>query len=729
MALLTHFTAALILVASRLGVNRSTPPQEHPGIWLHTQNWAYPKMKGKRKRNIDSITMTVDLNEFTNSIPKRHVIPYTQSKYDTTLEFFDQYYKLHADATIPPNFQTLKSFLAWISKLMEGRIKESPRGTTLEGTQRLLPCVDSMRSFLRSFLTAWARAERPDIANSVASMMVHYVKGDMLEEGKLSSAEMPKPCLSPNDLTALLTHLWCNDNYSYRGKCADRQRVALNFATLVYCFTSARTGELYESLCRRQVRRLEEAEDNLEVSAKAMTTCYKHFLLSVEVVEGVVMLVLSYLREFVKDARNKKRWELPLHVFYETYVLDQPLMFNPILFFLALASADGVFENYPSVDDILDKVDQAEKDYPGGHPNDSHVLFKFHMREDIAEIPILRPVSELKIEDATGRGRGADAFNKQFAELGHRAGYPDRVTARACRRWALMEADRNGTENDRMKLAGHRDPNQFRRSYAHPLSDIDGQASYLGIRDRRGHITNRRGMEIHKNQVTWETLPALREFEFEERKDVAALQDEIDRLKERSRVEQDVGMIRDIDRERRRLERQKKLLYGEEVQRFNRTNSDTQKVEACQPFHYTRRAMPDRDLLAQLLPQPGKLRSIEGRQAARALENLCVEDTTVSYRRCLRPTDDKCGACQQPIEKFYPHRRWYHLYHCYQTKLSILGNDKFADFFLNATNGSSTSMNGINIVRSILIRRRLYSDVNPSFFETSWSEQAIVHFV
>jgi hypothetical protein len=130
-------------------------------------------MKGKRKRNIDSITMTVDLNEFTNSIPKRHVIPYTQSKYDTTLEFFDQYYKLHADATIPPNFQTLKSFLAWTSKLMEGRIKESPRGTTLEGTQRLLPCVDSMRSFLRSFLTAWARAERPDIANSVASMMVH----------------------------------------------------------------------------------------------------------------------------------------------------------------------------------------------------------------------------------------------------------------------------------------------------------------------------------------------------------------------------------------------------------------------------------------------------------------------------------------------------------------------------------------------------------------------------
>jgi carbonic anhydrase len=97
----------------------------------------------------------------------------------------------------------------------------------------------------------------------------------MLEEGKLSSAEMPKPCLSPNDLTALLTHLWCNDNYNYRGKCPDRQRVALNFSTLVYCFTSARTGELHESLCRRQARQPEEVKDSLECSAKAMTACYK----------------------------------------------------------------------------------------------------------------------------------------------------------------------------------------------------------------------------------------------------------------------------------------------------------------------------------------------------------------------------------------------------------------------------------------------------------------------
>lgn len=215
----------------------------------------------------------------------------------------------------------------------------------------------------------------------------------------------------------------------------------------------------------------------------------------------------------------------------------------------------------------------------------------------------------------------------------------------------LILSDRNGTENDRMKLAGQRDPTQFRRFYAHPLSDIDGQASYLGIRDRRGHITNRRGMEIHKNRATWESLPARLELEFEEREDVATLQDEISKLTQRSRTERDVGKIKEIDRERKRLQYQRKVLYGEEVQRFNRKNIDTQSIEGCHPFHYTRRVMPDRDLLAQLLPRSGKLRSIEGRQAARALENLCTKDTKICYRSSLRPTDDKCGACREPIEK------------------------------------------------------------------------------
>jgi hypothetical protein len=157
-------------------------------------------------------------------------------------------------------------------------------------------------------------------------------------------------------------------------------------------------------------------------------------------------------------------------------------------------------------------------------------------------------------------------------------------------------------------------------------------------------------MEVDKNQATWETLPARLEFESEERKDNVTLQDKINKLRERSEVEQDIGTIKEIDRERRQIKRLKKLLYNEEVQKFNERNTNTDNMEASHPFHYTRRVMPDHDLLSQILPRPGNLRSTEGRQAAQALENLYLEDTTVYYRNQLRPTDDKCGAYQQPIE-------------------------------------------------------------------------------
>jgi carbonic anhydrase len=62
-------------------------------------------------------------------------------------------------------------------------------------------------------------------------------------------------------------------------------------------------------------------------------------------------------------------------------------------------------------------------------------------RKDLLDTPVFRPFSELDCETSTGRARGADAFGKEFAALGYRSGYEMNVTARACRRWALMETD------------------------------------------------------------------------------------------------------------------------------------------------------------------------------------------------------------------------------------------------------------------------------------------------
>lgn len=102
----------------------------------------------------------MDLNQFTDSIPKRLVVHWTESKYETTLQFFNRYYELYPGSTFPPNYQTFKGFLVWVSKLTKGRIKSR--------TLRLLPYISNLESFLRYFLAVWGRAERPDIANTVA---------------------------------------------------------------------------------------------------------------------------------------------------------------------------------------------------------------------------------------------------------------------------------------------------------------------------------------------------------------------------------------------------------------------------------------------------------------------------------------------------------------------------------------------------------------------------------
>lgn len=153
-------------------------------------------------------------------------------------------------------------------------------------------------------------------------------------------------------------------------------------------------------------------------------------------VEGSVMLVLTYLREFVKNRFRKKRWELPIHAFYEIYKEDTPLLFNLLLYFLPMAFGDHAFRSHESTDDLLGYVDKLEE---SGEVNEG-VVIHIPFRTDVLKSPVYRPYLELSMDSSTGKARGADAFGKQFASLGRRAGFTRNLTPRGCRRWALMEA-------------------------------------------------------------------------------------------------------------------------------------------------------------------------------------------------------------------------------------------------------------------------------------------------
>jgi hypothetical protein len=169
-----------------------------------------------------------------------------------------------------------------------------------------------------------------------------------------------------------------------------------------------------------------------------MLTRSKHFILTIEIVEGEVMLVLTYQREFVKNHWKRKKWQLPIHAFYEIYKEKMPLMFNLILYFLSMASADGVFREFSSVDELLDAVETVAA-ATGPKERDNELLSTVYFNEELLEVPLLRPYTELLIEDTSGKARGADSFGKEFANLGYRSGYIQNITGRACRRWALME--------------------------------------------------------------------------------------------------------------------------------------------------------------------------------------------------------------------------------------------------------------------------------------------------
>lgn len=108
------------------------------------------------------------------------------------------------------------------------------------------------------------------------------------------------------------------------------------------------------------------------------------------------------------------------------------LLLNLLVYFLPLASADRAFRDYSSLDEILAAAD-------AGLPEGQEILV-IEFRDNIRESPIFRPWDELLIEDSTGKSRGADSFGKMFSQLGYRSGFRCSVTARACRRWALMGA-------------------------------------------------------------------------------------------------------------------------------------------------------------------------------------------------------------------------------------------------------------------------------------------------
>lgn len=202
-----------------------------------------------------------------------------------------------------------------------------------------------------------------------------------------------------------------------------------------------------------------------------------------------------------------------------------------------------------------------------------------------------------------------------------------------------------------MKFAGQTNRNTYGKSYAHPLSEVDGPANYLGIASRQEHIQNRRGMGLYRNSALSQLLPAKAEFEFLAREDIHALDQTMAKLSSLllNALPEEKHEIR---LKQKRAYSEKRSLYNEELRKVQaQSGKQHGSIYTETMFHYRRKVMPHRDFLAQKLPCKLSLRSLDGRRILQALESLCSEKNTITYLDSLSPLGQAC-VCGRSMKEY-----------------------------------------------------------------------------
>ncbi|KAJ5521356.1 hypothetical protein N7527_005471 [Penicillium freii] len=118
------------------------------------------------------------------------------------------------------------------------------------------------------------------------------------------------------------------------------------------------------------------------------------------------------------------------------------------------------------------------------------------------------------------------------------------------RRLADNKIDKIYSESVRIKFAGQTNRDIYRKSYAHPLSKVDGLANYLGIAIRQEYIQNRRGIGLYP------------EYEFLTREDVYTLDQTMTKLS---------LLLSDTTREEKhKIQLKQKAVYREKQSLYNK---------------------------------------------------------------------------------------------------------------------------------------------------------------
>ncbi|KIW56900.1 hypothetical protein, variant [Exophiala xenobiotica] len=445
----------------------------------------------------------------------------------------------------------------------------------------------------------------------------------------------------------LIKHEWQKDWHQYTHP---RSLVQNHAACTLFVYTPSRVGEIFESNMRR---------------GSGRGLLYKDIVFVVFKNEkGEAELAVRATRD-AKGFTNKPH-KRPQHGMYEDM---QPLYANPVLPLLAIALADGAFQDYLTFEEIEAILPPADGS-----------LHHLRIRKELHRVPFFRTMSP---EGPTGKIQPAVSFSSGLVGLGHRAGYEENIRVHDFRREVLVKADDNGYSTaERMKFAGHENSDTFFGSYMPQISTVDGQSSYWGKARRTVYLEGFRGLSLQHHPQMLQSLPAKVEANLQARADSIALNEEIESLGERMRR---LPVEHDGQRERTRREElywQKRQMVSEELSRWQeiqprKVNQDTETEAspvASLPsfFGRVRRLDPPRDRLASSLFLDVPLRSPEGRAALQDMITLCQENPKVAYRPSLRPENGRCpvSTCAVEMGSIRLAARWDHIYRCHKASLA-----------------------------------------------------------
>ncbi|OJD27268.1 hypothetical protein ACJ73_01337 [Blastomyces percursus] len=554
------------------------------------------------------------------------------------------------------DMETLKDFVHEVTWGIDGHYGEEA------------PSENSVKIVWKNF-TAYVRQHHGAIPLDITGSVTNYLEQEALPERGAKPYKRKRKYATKHHCVHLGRQLWEADWHEYK---TPGRRVRLWGQTLGYAFSSSRQGEILESSARPDSGRgvyckninfgifrneLGEAEIGLlfKVDAKGMTrTPQKH----------------------------------PEHLLYEGF-RARPLLLNPILPLLAMCLAWGLFRDYITDNEILDI--QA--------PPEGEVYL---IEWSAPNAPLYKGWN--------GEMQTASSFDSDRRALGKRAGYIDPPTVHDYRAEGLVQIDRNYSETQRKKHAGHRSSRTHHDYYA-PNNDTDGQAAYLGDPVRTHVVDVFRNLKLERNPDLWQSLPAEKQYALKKTEGYLTIEKRL----------QNLGTSKAAGKERNK---ERNALYGERRRLIDKELRKCQKEQHRQPpskdaldstyymghyrarFARASRMMPERQRLAINIFEVATLRSKVGREVLRDMIALCSQKHEIETRLGLEPNKCHCGhlhslevddsANQRPSRCVYPailtvclteltgwvlrpaSYEWMHIYICHKRHLVEL--QVFAEF-------------------------------------------------